>query len=81
MMPSEIVVPMLVLQAIFWAVSVAAAFSVGRWYQRRRAEGMEKGAIIDLAKDTGEAKLVALYESKVGEVKALAEKIKAMRGG
>ena len=79
-MPSEIVVPMLVLQVIFWAVWVVAAFMFGRWYQRRRSEGMDRGEIIDLAKTTGEAKLVALYEQKVGEVKALAEKIKALRG-
>lgn len=79
-MPAEIVVPMLVLQAIFWAVCVAAAFMAGRWYQRRRAQGLEKPQILDLAKSTAEAELVKQYEAGVTQIKALAERIKAMRG-
>jgi hypothetical protein len=79
-MPAEIVVPMLALQLIFWAVSVAAAFLVGRWYQRRTYEGLSKHEIIGLAKSTGEAELVKQYESLVTQVQAVAAKIKAARG-
>jgi hypothetical protein len=78
-MPAEIVVPMFVLQFLVLAGALVGAFIVGRWYQRRRNEGLSKSGIIDLAKSTAEAELVQQYEAGVTQVKALAERIKALR--
>lgn len=78
-MPAEIVIPLSVLQILFGGACVIGAFIFGRWYQRRRTEGLSKPAIIDLAKSTAESELVQQYEAGVAQVKALAERIKALR--
>ena len=77
---AEVVVPLVILQGIGLVIWAVAAFLLGRWYQRRRSEGMEKPAIIDLAKQTALAEANKEYDSLIAKAKEVAAKINSLKG-